>query len=161
VPEDWGIKNENKTVGTEGEPNKYNNPRYAVSIFIPQTFIEEYRANEKQDQAFDKRRYRLEKSALAVAAFYAAITLMLWLNAKSTTTIDQRAWIFPEGTTFGIVNEKASTRVIFRNTGKTPGSKVKMWDCAQVRETDLPENAPLDSQYCASHVFGVLGPNVI
>ena len=82
MPEDGGIKNENKTVGTQGEPSKYDNPRYAVSVFIPQTFIEEYRANEKQNRAFEKRRYRLEKWALLVAAIYAALTYGLWRNAK-------------------------------------------------------------------------------
>lgn len=85
MPEDGGIKHENKTVGTEGEPSQRNNPRYAVSVFIPQTFIEEYRANEQQNRAFEKRRYRLEKLAFAVAAIYAAITFGLWRNAKVAT----------------------------------------------------------------------------
>lgn len=84
MPEDRGIKNENKTVGTEGEPSKTNNPRDAVSIFIPQTVIEEYRANVEQNRAFEKRRYRLEKLALLVAAIYAALTFGLWRNAKIT-----------------------------------------------------------------------------
>jgi hypothetical protein len=96
VPEDWGIKHENKTVGTEGEPGEYNNPRYAVSIFIPQTFVEEYRANEKQNQAFDKRRYHLEIGAFIVAAIYAALTFGLWRAANKQVIAAQaalRPWV--------------------------------------------------------------------
>ncbi len=91
MQDDEGIKHENKTVGTHGESDQRDNQRYPISIFIPQTIIEEYRANEKENRARDKRRYRLEKIAVVVAAIYAVFTYELWnvTQQQATATITQ------------------------------------------------------------------------
>ncbi len=113
MPEDGGIKNENKTVGTHGEPSERNNPRYAVSIFIPQTVIDQYRANEKQDRASEKRRYRLEIAALIVAAFYAGVTWELWRNATATFEQNQKQFQSSERPWVGLIYLYHEGPVIF------------------------------------------------
>jgi hypothetical protein len=84
MQDDQGIKKENKTVATCGETEAHDAQRHPISLYIPQTVLEEYRANQKENRRRDAFRKRLEIGALIVAAFYALITLKLWLTAKST-----------------------------------------------------------------------------
>jgi hypothetical protein len=125
--QDEGIKRENKTVATCGEGDPHQAQRQPVSIYLPQTVLEEYRADQKESRRRDTFRKRLEIGALLVAAFYAVVTYRLWRTAIDTERAAQRPYVSlgrEDGTIAEIIGQSASQpedtdiRLWFRNTGR-------------------------------------------
>lgn len=134
--DDEGIKREDRTAGTPGEPDQWESQRYPVTIFIPQTTIEEYRADQKENRNREKQRYRLEKVAVLVAAFYAAVTFFMWRTSLQATNAAKasadaaaasvRAWLVLTDidTDEGSDPKTPEGDIHFINVGKTPATNI-------------------------------------
>ena len=79
-----GLKNKNKTQSYCSKAKQGYEHSQTIVIDIPQTVLEEYRSNDKNNKRLQHRIYRLEWIAAIVAAGYAFVTFNIWRRSEAT-----------------------------------------------------------------------------
>lgn len=134
VPDEDGIKGENKTVSIERKSQDQGDSRQAISILIPQSVIDEYRCREKAHRKAEKKGHCLAWGAIIVGTIYAAINLGVWLamlasNRQSHHAFEaiKRPYVSlgrADGEVMRFVGSSGKILMYFQNAGGGPARHV-------------------------------------